>query len=106
VQVGNVSTTHDFFHEAPAELGAGALADQIIRDWLAKKLVRPWSAGDSMQTLGTITAHPTQPLFIAAAAFLYLGILLSKHVYVFRNWLNKLNFERSFPLRRRRWARK
>jgi hypothetical protein len=106
VQVGNVSKTHDFFHEAPAELGATALADQTIRDWLAKELVRPWPAGDSIQTLGTVTAHPTRPLFIAVAAFLYLGILLSKQAYVFRNWRKRLTAERGFLLRRRRLVRK
>ena len=91
VQVGNVSKTHDFFHEAPAELGATALADQTIRDWLAKELVRPWPAGNSMRTLGTVTAIPTRPLFIVLAALLYLAILLSKHAYVFQNWRNRLS---------------
>jgi uncharacterized protein YegL len=90
VQVGSVSKTHDFFHEAPAELGAAALADWTIRDWLAKELVRPWPAGDSMQTLGTVTDRPTRSLFIALAALLYLGILLSKHAYVFQNWHKRL----------------
>jgi hypothetical protein len=106
VQVGSVSKTHDFFHEAPAELGGGALADQTIRDWLAKELVRPWPAGDSLQSLGTITAQPTRSLFIGMAALLYLGILLSKQAYVFRNWRKRLTAERDFLLRRLRLVRK
>jgi hypothetical protein len=86
VNVGGVSKLHDFIYEAPAELGASALAHRTISDWLAKELVRPWPAGSSIQALGAETAYPTRPLWIAAAALLYLGILLSKHASIFRNW--------------------
>jgi Mg-chelatase subunit ChlD len=84
VQVGGVSKLHDFIYEAPAELRAGATAEQTLTEWLAKELVRPWPAGDSIQTPGAVTTHPTRPLFIALAALLYLGTLLSKHTGIFK----------------------
>jgi hypothetical protein len=83
VQVGSVSQPHDFFYEAPAEMDAAARAAQTTRDWLANELVRPWPAGDWLQTPSAVTTHPTRPFFIAAAALLYLAILLAKHAYVF-----------------------
>jgi hypothetical protein len=89
VQVGGISKPHEFFHDATDELGAGILADRTITDWLAKELVRPWTNADSIQTPGAVTAQPTRSIFIAMAAVLYLGILLSKYTYVFRNWRNR-----------------
>jgi hypothetical protein len=95
VQVGGISKPHEFFHEAPEELDADILADRTVTDWLAKELVRPWPDADSMQTPGAVTAQPTRSIFIAIAAVLYLGILLSKYAYVFRNWRNRQSWFRS-----------
>jgi hypothetical protein len=95
VQVGGVSRTYDFHYEAPAELDAGSVADQTVTDWLEKELVRPWSAGDPLQTLSTLTAHPTRLLFVAAAMLLYLGILLWGHARSLRSWRNRAPRPRS-----------
>jgi len=89
VHLDGVSKPHEFFHDAPAELDAAERADQTIRDWLAREIVRPWPAGDSLQALGTVATHPTRSFFIALAALVYLGILLSRHAYVLQNWRNR-----------------
>jgi Mg-chelatase subunit ChlD len=78
VQAGGASLSHEFFHNAPAEMNAGARAEENIRNWLASGLVRPWPAGNKAPFLGEVKPHSTRPFFIAAAALLYGFILFAR----------------------------
>jgi Mg-chelatase subunit ChlD len=78
VQAGGASVSHEFFHDAPAELNAGARAAENIRNWLDSGLVRPWPAGNAVPFPGEVKPHSSRSFFIAVAALLYGFILFAQ----------------------------
>lgn len=75
-RLGPLSANHEFIHDSPDEMDAVSAGGARRSDWLEMKLVTPWHAGDEAPISGAVASVPSRPLFVLAAAVLYLGIVI------------------------------